>query len=169
MSNKIMPLASSSTDNGVSYNESFLNGSGVSHLWGKVLAAIASGNITVDGATIRVGENGNIHVVLDPSFLAVGENGVTLSEDLLKTINDIKDNVADLETKLTEVYHYKGSVATTEDLASKTGMQVGDVYNVTENDMNYGWTGTEWDPLGGVFTVEALTDAQIDSIIGSVS
>lgn len=50
---------------------------------------------------------------------------------------------------LSNVYRYKGSVATDADLPSTA--DVGDVYNVVLTGMNYAWTGTEWDALGVTF------------------
>lgn len=50
---------------------------------------------------------------------------------------------------LSNVYRYKGSVATDADLPSTA--EVGDVYNVVLTGMNYAWTGTEWDALGVTF------------------
>ena len=55
---------------------------------------------------------------------------------------------------LGQVYKFKGSVATKDDLP--TGATVGDVYNVTDTGVNYGWTGTEWDSLGGIEMVDSI-------------
>lgn len=33
--------------------------------------------------------------------------------------------------------------------------------------MNYGWTGSAWDALGASFTVDAITNAEIDTILAS--
>lgn len=61
---------------------------------------------------------------------------------------------------MTNVYKYKGSVATVDALpASATA---GDVYNVEADGMNYAWNGTEWDNLGTI--LEVATDTEIDSI-----
>lgn len=51
-----------------------------------------------------------------------------------------------LDSKLSSVYEYKGSVATEQDLPESG--EVGDVYNVESTGMNYGWSGTKWDSLG---------------------
>lgn len=63
---------------------------------------------------------------------------------------------------ITGIYRYKGSVATVS--ALPTNASVGDVYNVEADGMNYAWTGTEWDALGSSFTIESLTNAEIDEI-----
>lgn len=73
-----------------------------------------------------------------------------------------------LKSDLTNVYRYKGSVAAFADLPS-SNLTAGDVYNVEEDDMNYGWTeaGT-WDPLGALFKMEYLTNEEIDAALAEV-
>ena len=59
---------------------------------------------------------------------------------------------------LSNVYKYKGSVETYEDLP--TSAKSGDVYNVVKGDKeqgiadgaNFAWDGTKWDNLGGLLT-----------------
>lgn len=63
---------------------------------------------------------------------------------------------------ITGIYKYKGSVATVS--ALPTNASVGDVYNVEADGMNYAWTGTEWDALGSSFSIQSLTNAEIDEI-----
>ena len=75
------------------------------------------------------------------------------------------DNFA-LKSDLTNVYKYKGSVATAAELPA-SGNTAGDVYNVTATDMNYGWTGSAWDPLGQIFSVDSITNAEIDTILSA--
>ena len=64
-----------------------------------------------------------------------------------------KANIANVYTKqevdekLSAVYHYKGSVATVEELPETA--EVGDVYNVEDTGDNYAWNGTAWDKLAG--------------------
>ena len=52
-----------------------------------------------------------------------------------------------VDTKVSSVYKYKGSVPTYSALPS-TGNTTGDVYNVEDTGMNYAWNGTKWDELG---------------------
>ncbi|MBQ8094880.1 MAG: hypothetical protein IJ242_15105 [Clostridia bacterium] len=68
-----------------------------------------------------------------------------------------------LKSDITNVYRYKGSVAKVEDLPN-TGNTPGDVYDVQERGINYAWTGTAWDPLGELFAVESISNAEIDSL-----
>ena len=71
-----------------------------------------------------------------------------------------------LKSDITNMYKYKGSVATVSALPS-TGNTTGDVYNVEANGMNYAWNGTEWDSLGEIFTITAITNGEIDTIVAS--
>ena len=77
---------------------------------------------------------------------------------------------------LSGVYKYKGSVATKAALDEMTqaSLTTGDVYNVESNGKNYAyveWDNTEskpvWDDLGGTFSIEAITNAEIDAILAS--
>ena len=70
-----------------------------------------------------------------------------------------------VDSKVSAVYQYKGSVATFD--ALPTGAESGDVYNVEATGTNYAWTGTEWDALGGS-TVDLsayLTATQINTLL----
>ena len=71
-----------------------------------------------------------------------------------------------LKSDITNMYKYKGSVATVSALPS-SGQTAGDVYNVEATGMNYAWNGTEWDALGEIFTITAITNAEIDTIVAS--
>lgn len=69
-------------------------------------------------------------------------------------------------TAISGAYKYKGSVATQEDLPS-SGNSVGDVWNVQADGMNYAWNGTSWDSLGSDFTIEAMSNSDIDNVMAS--
>lgn len=71
-----------------------------------------------------------------------------------------------LKSDLTNVYKYKGSKATYADLPS-SGNTSGDVWNVETDNMNYGWTGSAWDPLGQIFSIVSLSNTEIDTILAS--
>lgn len=71
-----------------------------------------------------------------------------------------------LKSDLTSVYTYKGSKPTYDELPEAGENEVGDVWNVEETDMNYGWTGSAWDPLGQIFEIEPISNTEIDQIMG---
>lgn len=54
---------------------------------------------------------------------------------------------AEVDAKVTSVYKYRGSVETENDLP-KSGMIVGDVYDISSTGMNVAWNGSIWDKLG---------------------
>ena len=68
-----------------------------------------------------------------------------------------------LKSDITNAYIYKGSKATYAELPT-TGNTAGDVWNVEEDGSNYAWTGTAWDALGGSFTIDVATEAEIDAL-----
>lgn len=73
------------------------------------------------------------------------------------------------KSDITGAYIYKGSVANYAALPADN-LSAGDVYNVEDTGMNYGWTGSGWDALGGVFQLDPLTEADITEIMsGNVS
>ena len=70
-----------------------------------------------------------------------------------------------LKEDIVGMYKFKGSVAAYANLP--TGAALGDVYNVTAGGKNYAWDGSAWDDLGGTFTVDAITNAEIDTVVAS--
>lgn len=70
-----------------------------------------------------------------------------------------------LKSELSGVYKYKGSVANFEALPEDA--TIGDVYNTEDNNMNYAWDGENWDPLGEIFTIENISNSDIDGIVAS--
>ncbi len=93
----------------------------------------------------------------------------TASEVGALALDDAEKNYAK-KSDLTKVYKFQGSVATYTDLLAIQNATVNDVYNVIESDMNYGYTenGT-WDPLGGIFEVNSITNERIDEITGGTT
>lgn len=71
-----------------------------------------------------------------------------------------------LKTDITNMYKYKGSVATVSALPSSDNT-TGDVYNVESSGMNYAWDGTAWDALGEIFTITSISNGDIDAIVAS--
>lgn len=73
------------------------------------------------------------------------------------------------KSDITNMYVYKGSVADASKLPT-TGQQVGWIYNLESASvyggagMNVAWNGEAWDPLGEIFTITAITNAELDTI-----
>lgn len=106
--------------------------------------------ITASGVLKGDGSGGVTAATAGTDFAAVSHSH-TVSQ-----ITDFPD--------ISGVYVYKGSVATYADLPS-TGLTAGDVYNVEADGMNYAWTGTAWDGLGGSFSITSITNTEIDNIV----
>lgn len=96
---------------------------------------------------------------------AVKVDGVT------QTITDKAVNI-DLsafakKADIASAYNYKGSKATYAELPT-TGNTVGDVWNVEADGMNYAWTGTEWDALGGSIDLSGyMTTEQVNAALAN--
>lgn len=75
-----------------------------------------------------------------------------------------------IDTKVVGVYRYMGSVPTFSNLPT-SGLTNGDVYDVEDTGMNYGWVQPEsggqgyWDPLGQVFHIESIPNNVIQEIV----
>ena len=108
--------------------------------------------ITANGMLKGNGSGGVSAAVAGTDYAAASHN---------HTVSQITDF-----PNLAGVYKYKGSVATYSALPS-TGLTVGDVYNVEADGMNYAWTGSAWDALGASFSIDSITNAEIDTIVAS--
>ena len=80
------------------------------------------------------------------------------------SIDDANNNFAK-KSDISTVYRWKGSKDTYDQLPTE-GNAVGDIWNVKDTNMNYGWTedGT-WDPLGSPVEISPITNEAIDSIV----
>lgn len=96
---------------------------------------------------IPEGATSSNQLVDNSSMTTALTNGLATKQNTLTAGNniDITGNV--ISANIANVYIYRGSVATYADLPT-TGLRVGDVYNVEDTEMNYGWAGTAWDQLG---------------------
>lgn len=68
----------------------------------------------------------------------------------------------EVDNKVASVYKFQGSVANYAALPS-TGLVAGYVYNAIDTGVNWGWTGTEWDALGAVYSEATTTTAGLMS------
>ena len=103
--------------------------------------------------------------------VAKKEEGIKNKNEHIKyTTNEYNNELPDIfrldsMTPSSNVYKFKGTKATYEELPASEN-EVGDVWNVTGNNgMNYVWTGTEWDALGATYEIEALSNSEIDNIM----
>lgn len=101
-------------------------------------------------AGIAEGAQVNVIEVVKVDGAAVPVNGKAVNIDLSAFAK---------KTDIASAYNYKGSKATFADLPT-SGNAVGDVWNVEANGMNYAWTGSEWDPLGGSVDLSGYVTAE---------
>lgn len=99
-------------------------------------------------AELYISDVANITATIDTSMTYATASEVNALSTQLETLAGNIYTKDEVDTKISSVYKYKGTVATYDALPT-SGQIVGDVYNVESNGMNYAWTGTGWDALGG--------------------
>lgn len=155
----------------------FLDTDGLLYLWGKITAIKDSLNSKITTVQGKVTDNttalGTKVDKVDGKGLSTNDFTDELKEKVENSIISVpatswesivgKPDVA-LKSDITSVYKVKGSVSTYTALPTEDNT-TGDVYNVEDTGMNYVWTGTAWDALGSVFTIDAITNSEIDAIV----
>ena len=81
------------------------------------------------------------------------------------SLDDANNNFAK-KSDISTVYKWKGSKDTYDQLPME-GNSIGDIWNIKDTNMNYGWTedGT-WDSLGGISEIPIISNETIDEITG---
>ena len=133
------------------------------------------------GAGLNIDERGVVTTVVNPD-ITMKWSQITNTPSTLAgygiTDAATKEELEELEQKISDVFKYKGSVETYADLVAIENPEVGDVWNVIETEKNYAWSGTAWDDLGGIIDLsnywskdelQALTEEEIDILTGSAS
>ena len=74
------------------------------------------------------------------------------TNNVIETLEQLQNRIAQLENKVSSVYSLKGSLETHQDLLNIENPSVGDVYNIIgEGGMNYVYTTNEtWAALGAI-------------------
>lgn len=131
----------------------------------------------IAGANVTITPDATNDTVTITSQDTTYSNATTATAGLMSTTDKSKldgfqaaSNYA-LKSDVSNVYKYKGSVAT-ESLLPTTGQENGDVYDIVAASsygapgMNVAWVAAsnKWDPLGETFTITAITNAEIDEI-----
>lgn len=134
--------------------------------------------------TVQIKGGNNITISQDGNILTISGADVDMSWGNISNKPDVA-----LKSDITNVYKYRGSVATYQDLPlvnqeaipdviseseeieeepgidiETPELEIGDVYNVDDTGMNYAWTGAVWDALGMTVDIEAISDAEIDAL-----
>lgn len=98
-----------------------------------------------------------------PGPAGAGADGLMSAADFAKLAAFGPAETYALKSDITAMYKYKGSKASYAALPT-AGRQVGDVWNVEDTGMNYAWTGETWDALGETFSIQSITNAEIDAL-----
>lgn len=69
-----------------------------------------------------------------------------------------------LKEDIVGVYKYRGSKASFDSLPMENNV-LGDVWNVETDGKNYAWDGTGWDDLGGTFSIQSVSNVEIDGMM----
>lgn len=94
------------------------------------------------------------------------EGLVTRVTNLEADVADLYDAVDDVYTKeeidgkIASVFHYKGKKATYAELLLTEGAAIGDVWEVTEENKEYAWNGSEWVELGSPVDLSAYATTE---------
>ena len=162
----------------------YLDENGLLYFWTK-LKALFAGKVDTEAGKGLSTEDYTTTEKTKLAGIATGANKTTVTNSLTSTSTSaalaaaqgkvLDGKITDLSTDLSTNYakktdiaggvRYKGSVATYADLPS--GADAGDMYDVIADGHNYVWNGTAWDDLGGTFRIEAITNAQIDTVVAS--
>ena len=105
----------------------------------------------------------------------VNDSGFQTASDVQGAINTATEGLATEEyvnSKVSTVYRYKGSVANKDALPESP--ELGDTYNLEDTGANVAWDGTKWDNLGMTIDLSgyvqedelvAITNGEIDNIV----
>jgi len=135
-------------------------------------AAGAAGNILTWGGTPGTAQWKAVPDVLNTSSfgsIVSGQAIATYVASAIATEANVTGNTYAKKADVVGMYKYKGSVSTATSLPT-SGQTAGDVYNIESASaygsagMNVAWDGTKWDPLGEIFTITSMTNAEIDAI-----
>ena len=105
------------------------------------------------------------------------DSGFQTASDVQGAISTATEGLATEEyvnSKVSTVYKYKGSVANEDALPESP--ELGDTYNLEDTGANVAWDGTKWDNLGMTIDLTgyvqesdlvAITNQEIDTIVAS--
>lgn len=147
----------------------YLDKNGIVYLWGKIKAKFVAkesgkGLSTNDYTTTEknklagIASNANNYSLPTASSTILG--GVKVGANL-----SISSGV--LSAKDTTYGVMKGATASA---LPTSGQTTGDVYNIVASSSygpagcNVAWNGSDWDSLGGIFTITSISNSELDTI-----
>lgn len=111
------------------------------------------GSIVISDGKIGVGISaveGNLIKVVDDGIFA------TVDKVEIAQVNGLEDRLTAIEEAAVGGIHYRGSVATKDELP--TNPQQGDLYECIDTGIEYCWNGTEWFEYGSAHFVPVAGD-----------
>lgn len=168
----------------------FLDNTGLTYLWGVITGKLNTKVDKIDGKGLSTNdfttdEKTKLNNQFNTVVLSATADGTQFAS-VVESINgddskhsyDITVNKASVVAGLEDTFakkadyvnamRYKGSVANEAALPTEN-VQTGDVYDVADTGMNVAWDGTKWDKLGQTFTIQAMTNAEIDAIVAAAA
>ena len=138
----------------------YLDGTGLSYVWGKIKEQLATKATDTDLTLLESTVSSLTTTVNGKANKATTLSGYGITDAYTKT---------EIDGKLSGAMHYKGQVNTYEDLP-KSNNQTGDMYNVVDDGHNYAWNGTSWDKMSGEIDLSAYatTAAMNSALAGKV-
>lgn len=123
----------------------------------KVLEADYSGWKRMDASAATVVEVVDNLLSENPSAALSAKQGKVLN-----------DKIADLASKITSIFRFKGSKATLAEIQAVESPEIGDVYHNIENGGEYVYDGTTWELLGlSVDLSDYAKTTDVNASIGS--
>lgn len=176
-------------NNGVLASATYSQGSGSSAIYNQVRVNGATAELygssgTTKSASVVANQNGSVSISAingsNTNSITLNSTQTTIENVVAPTANGDAANKKYVDDALTEaksyadgkvagLYNYKGSVATYAALPASPA--TGDVYNVEAAygdypaGTNWAWTGAVWDALGGSFTIDFATAAEVTAVL----
>lgn len=123
----------------------------------KILEADYSGWKRMDASAAAVVEVVDNLLSENPSAALSAKQGKVLN-----------DKIADLASKITSIFRFKGSKATLAEIQATESPEIGDVYHNIENGGEYVYDGTTWELLGlSVDLSDYAKTTDVNASIGS--
>lgn len=121
-----------------------------------VKEAVGELNVEVDFATVE-----KAGIVKPGKAFSVSEDGTLNLESVeISQIAGLEERLSDLAAAQVGGVHYKGSVATVEDLPADA--EQGDLYEVAEDNSEWCWNGEKWFEYGKTTNLAPIATASID-------
>lgn len=67
--------------------------------------------------------------------------------------DDLQTKIQQIESRISNVFCFKGNIDTFNILNQINERSIGDVYHVEDSNKNYAWSGFEWIDVGSIFNL----------------